>query len=158
MKKFTLIVLLVLAVFIAPLGIKSVVADGTSFSCLTITSPGGTVDCEAGTDFIRWTLSGVPRQNLEAFYSMSASVDQHALVSYDMTYVKGGAPQPLDSSSKKRYVVVSWELYDVGSGTYDLPGFYRFLGPNTSAGEQEYSHSVTYYTKIRAGTHKRLGG
>lgn len=135
------------------------------FTCQTVTVPSGSVSCEAGSDYIRWTFNSVPRklpgtynsQSLNLQYNFNAVQNAHALVTVDMVYTKSYIPAGNWAAS--RYVRVRYE--DGLSSTYDLRTQLYMLGPTHLPGQQDpaskdFNHELTNYVSLLPGINKAL--
>ena len=139
------------------------VGAASPFTCQTVSVPSGSVSCEAGSDYIRWTINGVPRnipgsysnQTLNMLYNFSSTQSAHALVSVDMVYTKSFTSTA--NWAAARYVRVRYEL-GLGSA-YDLRTQQYYLGPSHLPGQPDpvstdFPHQVTNYASIAPGINK----
>lgn len=141
------------------------VSAASPFTCQTVTVPDGSVNCESGSDYIRWTINNVPRnipgsysdQTLNMLFNFSSTQSAHALVTVDMDYAKSYTPS--GNWAAARYVRVRYEL-GLG-GAYDLRTQVYYLGPSHLPGQPDpvstdFTHQVTNYASIAPGTNKTM--
>jgi len=166
MKRAMLILVLVLGVVSVPAA--AVAQTGATLSCGNVDKPAGGagVTCEAGADYIRWTLSDVPRVNLDTAgssfvgrFALSASAPQHALVTLNMEYQKSATVPgwPYYKYITRRYVKVR---YITDGGASELPYIWHYMGPSYTStpppAPVKFPHQVTYYAYLQPGTNKYM--
>lgn len=163
--KQKLSIVLTLTIILLSFVPKIQVSAASPFTCQTVTVPDGTVTCESGSDYIRWTINNVPRkipgsysdQTLNMLFNFSSTQNAHALVIVDMDYTKSYTPS--GNWAAARYVRVRYEL-GLG-GTYDLRTQVYHLGPSHLPGQPDpvstdFTHQVTNYASIAPGTNKAM--
>lgn len=164
MQRIRLLGTLLILLAAAAIPVRRAQAGGT-FSCLNIVQPAGGagVTCQAGTDTIRWTLTNVPRVNttaaLNAYFSLSASQPQHALVTVNMLYTKSvqeGAPNAY------RYVRPAYQIINTVSQQFEFLTQYAFFGPTYLDGQtglpetKDFVHNTSYYALLNPSTSDQL--
>jgi len=161
MKRF----LSILVVLVVSLGAFSApgatfVKAASPFTCGTTSKDSnpawtGTISCETGEDYIRWTFSGLPGQSLNFGYSYTGSA-QPATLHVDVAFTKKTGEGNNPSWLMNRYIIARYT--DIISGTQsDFNSAWNYYGPAYTLGEMVTGEEDTRFIfTLQPGAAKTL--
>lgn len=161
MKRFfsILVVLLVSLGAISVSGVSPVKA-ASPFTCGTDSldsNPGwtGSINCETGDDYIRWTFSGLPGQTLDFGYAYTGAA-QDADIHVDVAFIKktGQGYQP--TWGMNQYIRVRFVDF-TGASQNDYRSTMNYYGPAETVGDiVTGEEDITSAFTLQPGTGKTL--
>ncbi|MCX7756100.1 MAG: hypothetical protein N2117_12795 [Anaerolineales bacterium] len=119
-----------------------------TISCGTPPVPsGGSLTCEAGAGYVRWTFSDVPRVDYQLSFALSDSQPAKAMVKIALEHGK----QPVETNYSNGYVVTEYRI-----GQPAVMNYYRysFLGPSWTpegGGGDSFRESLNWYVVLNPG-------